>query len=222
MMGKTTPLFTLLLLTLTISSSPLGAQEEPLKVNIIITAVAIGPSRFDGNPWDKSNNTPDTPPTNTTASDSKVDTRPELAIQALLETAPAGRAAPDVVGYVVQAGATRTELAAYAGIPLALASTDNLIPNSYTPRFRTGYSGWPLYAQSRLRIRLWDRDRRVHQHIGMVEINYEHILDALKAGVPTWINVAEQSNNQLLYVQLSVSKAAEHARPRMYGYRFSW
>ena len=194
--------------------------SEPVKVDIEILSALIGPTKVNGSPWDAkfgfggvatgaAGIISDMVAPGSGVLASKV-------VSAVTSAAPKGSASPDVIGYVVQKGTTTRALAPYAGTPLALATRHQKTQDSYTPRFNTSYSSWPIFANTRFQIHLWDADINNDDSIAVVELNREMIIDALDEG-PVWVNVAEQSMNQLLYVQISVSKSHRYSSPKMNG-----
>ncbi|MBR9867549.1 MAG: hypothetical protein GYB20_05740 [Oceanospirillales bacterium] len=56
---------------------------------------------------------------------------------------------------------------------------------------------------------------------GVVEIRKEDIDKAIDAGKPIWINVAEQSMNQILFVQISATSSFPQTRPKIEGSRWN-
>ncbi len=67
--------------------------------------------------------------------------------------------------------------------------------------------GWhhvPVEPNMRLRVNLFDEDLFNDDPIGTAEINYEDIVAALQAGEVYQVNVANQTQNQLLFVGISV------------------
>lgn len=214
-------IITPLLILISFNSS--SETTEPIKVNIEILSALIGPTKVNGTSWD---------------TEAKID-RASVALisemvlpgsgftasnvaSAVSKVAISGSAAPDVVGYIYQKGTTTKQLVKYAGNPIALSTFRNKSQDNYTPRFYAGYSGWPIFHDTRFQIQLWDADILNHDHIAVVELNYSNILEAIEKGEPTWINVAEQSMNQLLYILISVIESDKYTRPKMNGDRFSW
>jgi|TARA_R110002033_G_scaffold165821_1_gene203881 hypothetical protein len=74
--------------------------------------------------------------------------------------------------------------------------------------FNAGYKNWPLYKENRFRISLWDADLFKNDPIATVELTYNDEMNAIKVEKTTWINVAEQGNNQLLFIQISASESS--------------
>ena len=196
-------------------------EEEPAKLDIEFLSALVAPSKVNGNSWDSKATINGAaaavvsemllPGSGTTASS---------VVSAVANSAPKGAAAPDVIGYVVQKGPTTRSLANVAGIPIALALRSQKTQDSYTPRFYAGYQGWPVYPETRFQIQLWDADLINDDQIAVVELSYKQLMSAAEEGKPTWVKVADQSMNQLLYVLVSVSKSLEATMPKMSGYRW--
>lgn len=132
-----------------------------------------------------------------------------------------GIAAPDVVGSVHFHGTTTRALAAVAGTPLALAHRGSYTPDSYLPRFNVAYESWPVYPDSGFTIALWDLDDTNPDVIGTAVISATEIEAAAGSGKVVTLPVAEQTNGQLLGIQVIVQKVAvPGAPPRLHGSRW--
>lgn len=198
------------------------SAEEYKKVEIQFLSALIGPSKVNGKSWDTTN----------AVSSSGMSVISEMilpgsgipvksVISAVNTIAAQGAAAPDIVGYVVQTGPTTRELAPYAGIPLALATPRNKTQDSYTPRFYAGYSGWPIFEDTRFQLQMWDKDLVNNDQVAVIEIGKKEIEEAIKEGKPTWINVSDQSMNQVLFILISASESLSTNRPKMNGGRWN-
>ncbi|MBO6812123.1 MULTISPECIES: hypothetical protein [Marinobacter] len=197
-------------------------SNELVRVNIEFLSALIGPTKVNGNPWDskaKINSTAMGMISDMIAPGSGVAASTVAA--AVAKNAPQGISAPDVIGYVVQRGPTIRNLVNIAGIPMALASNRTKTRDSYTPRFYADYQNWPMFPGTRFQVQLWDMDLADNDQIAVVEITYDEIMRARDEGEPTWINVADQSMNQLLYVLISVSPSIGNTPPKMNGYRWN-
>ena len=182
----------------------------------------IAPGKVGNRPWDSKTSISPTaaavvselmlPGSGATAS---------AVISAVGKTAPQGTAAPDVIGYIVHKGTTTKALAKIAGTPLALALRSNKTQDSYTPRFFASYEGWPVYEGTKFQIQLWDADLFNDDHIAVVELNQAQLLAVADQNEPVWIDVSYQSQNQLLYLLVSVSHSLESTKPKMNGYQWS-
>ncbi|MBC76127.1 MAG: hypothetical protein CME64_08935 [Halobacteriovoraceae bacterium] len=209
--------FGFLILSLLIMPRVANAEyEAPTSYNVSILSVLIGPTKADGKKWDATFNFGKAA-SGALSSLPVSGIIPAPAINALIKGAPSGSAAPEVYGTIKHIGPTTAGLAAIAGTPLALRKRSNVIKNTYTPEFNTEYLAWPMFKDTRFRIKLWDKDIKDDDPIGTVELVEKDIKLAVKIGKPIWIKVNEQSRNQVLFVQISASKALEHAPPKMIG-----
>lgn len=211
----------LFLISTAIASGDIEEPEQPQYVNFTILGAVVGPTKINGATWDatfRANSK-----TSGLLSDFVLPGSGELtssAIQVISQVSKHGTAAPDVIGNVVQTGPTVRTLTNVAGIRMTLADKRRLTKDSYMPEFDTGYSGWPIYKDTRFRIQLWDKDAIRSDNIATVELTYDDIMLAIKRGKPVWINVADQSMKQLLYVEITATKALTNQSPKMEGYRW--
>lgn len=213
-----------LLIFLLIFSYSMQSQggSQPTYLDIEILSALIGPLKVNDRPWDSKSSV--NPSAVALVSEMMLPGSGAAAssvISAVKSAAPHGTAAPDVIGYIVQRGPTIKALVSVAGTPMALALKHQKTQDSYTPRFFANYQGWPVFEGTRFQIQLWDADLLENDQIAVVEINYKHLLDAAEKGKPTWINVADQSLNQLLYILVSVSHSLKSTRPKMNGIRWN-
>lgn len=212
----------LLALSLTLLFQGPSFAVEPLRIDFEILSALIGPTKVNGASWDSPKGID-----NASASLLSEMLMPGsgVAASAVISTvsnvAAKGAAAPDVIGYIRQKSTTTRQLAKIAGTPLALAIRRQKTQDSYTPRFYASYQGWPIYEDARFQIQLWDADVSFDDQIATVELTYDDIQEALEAGKPTWINVADQSLRQLLYVQISVTESHERTPAKMNGYQWT-
>lgn len=118
-------------------------------------------------------------------------------ISFVAEAAGRGIAAPDPQGWA--------EVLSPGALPLRqrlAQSGDNLRPRWSGVR----WSGVPLTPDTRLRIFLEDADPiGANDVIGTIEVGYDDLVEALDAQKLWQVAVADQSNDQLLYVGISVS-----------------
>lgn len=211
-----------LVLTTGFQNKASAESNELVRVDVEFLSALIGPTKVNGNPWDSSakiNSTAMGLISDMIAPGSGVAASTVAA--AVAQNAPKGVSAPDVIGYVVQKGPTVRDLVNIAGIAMTLAPNQTETRDSYTPRFYAGYQSWPMFPRTRFQVQLWDKDLADHDQIAVVEITYDQIMRAKEKGEPTWVNVADQSMNQLLYVLISVSPSIVNAPPKMNGYRWN-
>lgn len=193
-------------------------RQKPTYYNIEILSALIGPTKVNGRPWDPKSSAN----TETLAAIVSEMMLPgsgvsaASVVSAVSTMAPNGSPAPDIYGYIVQNGPTTKSLVKVAGKVQALLLRRDKSKNSYTPRLYGGYKGWPVYEDTRFRIQLWDADFDKDDHVAVVELNVSHLREAAEKGEPLWINVSEQSMNQLLYVLISVIEiTGKRPKPKM-------
>ena len=105
-------------------------------------------------------------------------------------------------------------------MPIALATKKKKSQDSYTPDFNTEYLSWPIYENTRFRIKLFDADLFRNDPIGTIEITSQDIVNAIKEKKPLWINVSQQSVKQLLYIQISASTVIGKPEPYLNGLKW--
>jgi hypothetical protein len=192
--------------------------NEPIYVDFKVLGAVVGMSKIDGSPWDTTKKV-DKQAVNTInsmASLSGAGVATDVTIK-LGELALKGAAAPDVIGYIQQTGPIINNIPHTA---LMLANSRTRTKDSYTPLFSTGYTGWPILTNTRFQIVLIDKDFMENDPIATVEITYEDIQNAIKEGKAIWINVAKQSMNQLLFIQITANLSQDNVRPAFIGYRW--
>jgi hypothetical protein len=189
------------------------AKEEPIKVNISILSAVIGPSKVGDQKWDTGFGSLKglAPLASLVVPFSGMITT--SVVSGLIGKAPQGNSAPDVFGTAQFIGNIDMDPSSSLLKPLDLATFKTLTKNSYTPGLKGEYKSWPMYKDTRLRIELKDKDFAEHDLIGKVEITRSDVELAIKTGKPIYINVAEQSQNQLLFIQISASMATGDRYP---------
>ena len=83
----------------------------------------------------------------------------------------------------------------------------NNFEDTYTPIWPSPTPGWsqvPLISDLRFRFNLFDEDLVNDDPIGVAEVNYADVVAALKDGHIFQVELAAQTNNQLLFVAMSV------------------
>lgn len=132
-----------------------------------------------------------------------------------------GFAAPDVVGFVEYGGTTSRALAPVAATRMALAYNRAHTPDSYTPRFNVSYENWPVYEDASFTITVWDMDDRNNDFIGTAVVRASDIESAAESGKVVTVPVADQTNNQLIGVQITARRVTTAgAAPRLNGVRW--
>lgn len=192
------------------------ADEEPTYYNISIMGAVIGPTKIGNQKWDTGfGSLKGIVPLATIALPGILPLSSSL-ISKIIEKAPTGTSAPDVFGNVQMVGPTTKDALKVLKKPIQLATKQNLTKNSYTPSLFAEYQSWPIYKNTRIRIELWDKDISENDLIGKVELNSKDLDKATKEEKPVYIKVADQSQNQLLYIQISVTKSTTKT-PRYSG-----
>ena len=91
---------------------------------------------------------------------------------------------------------------------IVLADKTNNWEDTFTPTFLNGNGGWtgvPFTEQTRIRVTLEDLDLQNDDPIGTAIINYGDLVEAWAENTKFWINVATQTQNQLLFLGVVVS-----------------
>jgi len=195
------------------------AARGPLIANISILGAVIGPSKWNGDPWDGAGKR------NPKAFKAigKIVNAGNASVPAVIKKveklAPTGRA-PDVFGYVTTYGPTTTALSDTAATRFTLATKHSARRNTYHPRFNVSYDGWPVYKHTQFRIVLWDADRSRNEAIGVVNISYADVKNAVAAGKPIWVNVYKRSQGQIICIQIKASKAPPNAVAKVDGDKY--
>lgn len=183
------------------STYPPGARyealpdAEPQLVRVSILGALIAPGKADGRTWDGP-----------------------------------GRVDPDAMNRVVSSLARRNPYAAAAGVVASLSMDALAKPDPYgyaqlfapnavsevqlplryrdtfTPSWSDAeFSDVPLRNGVRIRVTLIDKDLAADDFIGTVELTRDDLRAALRAGNVYPVQVAAQSANQLLFVNISVA-----------------
>lgn len=206
-------LFLLLLMFISFSTY---AEEEPIYYNISIMGAVVGPTKIGNQKWDSGFGTlKGIVPLASIALPGILPLSSNL-ISNILDKAPTGASAPDVFGFVQIVGPTTNDALKVLSKPIQLATQQSLTKNSYTPSLFAEYQSWPIFKDTRIRIELWDKDLAENDLIGKVELNVKDLDLAIKEEKPVYIKVADQSQNQLLYIQISVTKSTSKI-PRYSG-----
>jgi len=195
----------------TLPASATAAQKQapprPKWVNIHLLSALIGPSKVHGSRWDgpgSASTTGVSLPRSTTLSAS--------IIREVVNQAASGYAAPDVIGFVQEISADSD-----SNVQIALATRRHKVANSYTPRFKVDYLHWPIGPNTRFYIELWDSDLYQNDPIGSIELTYKDLQTALTANTAVWINVGEQSLDQLMAIKIAVTRASGSQRQKIHG-----
>lgn len=168
---------------------------EPATVRVAILSALIGPSKADGHTWDGPGHV--SPETSRKVVGALAAANPYAAAAAVLAGLSMGALEkPDPYGYaelIVAGRSARLEL------PMTFRDT-------FTPQWAGAeFAGVPLRDNARIRVTLIDKDLEDDDPIGTVELAAEDLRAALHSGHVYPVQVADQSQNQLLFVSVSVS-----------------
>ena len=199
----------------------LNANEEIKYIDLTILGAVIAPTKIDKTTWDRGVIKIDNASSNLISEMITTGIPVSSIMNTIGNSAAKGTAAPDVIGYIQLLGKTLKSVSNIAWTPIALATKNYAITkNSYTPMFNAGYKNWPLYKDNRFRIVLLDADMfDSDDAIGTIELTYDDVMNAIKIGKTTWINVSEQGSNQLLFIQISASESSSK-KSFIDGYRY--
>jgi len=173
------------------------------RVNVSIVSATIGPCKADGKKWDGIGNAP----AGAAAQIAKLllDDNPYTGIaQALAGITMASTDKPDPYGFVEVAvdGEFKPNL------KRNLYPDGKIVKDTFTPQFPTNeWRAIPLDRGTRFRVTLIDKDIAQDDPIGTVEINDRDLRAALEAEKVYQVKVADQSQNQVLFIGLSVREA---------------
>lgn len=176
-----------------------GAPQAPQRtlpafVNIEFRSALVGPSKFGGAAWDGLDELEDSAQKELGQALAAVDpyaavlsyfTNP--ALMALERPEPFGHVRAAVNGVVVQQ------------IELPLMQRDTLTPLWSKMRLIRV----PLVVDTRLEVELYDKDLVNDDAMGAATITASDIATALRVGTVHHVRVAEQTNNQVLFIDIS-------------------
>jgi len=176
-----------------------GGQCVPDSVTIVVLDAVIGPGKADGGLWDGWGNVP-------------VDVAAELAavvdagitsqiLNFVTSVAMQTLEKPDPNGYI-----QLNEGWGY-GEKVWLASDTTNTEDTFTPVWPDGGKGWgdvPFTEEVKVKIALFDEDVANDDDIGVAVMNYDDFLEAWAAKEKFYVNVADQTQNQLLLVGIEV------------------
>lgn len=202
--------------------------DAPEYVTIRFVGAQIGPGKAGGSNWDGTGNIPPEAAeamlaVATQGASLSAGGNAGTASSVALNAAIQGTAAPDVIGSVRVVGPTRSDLTKTAGTPMALASSGKKVEDSYTPTFtyQMEYQNWPVYADTRFELSLWDADLSNNDPIGVVQLTRVNIDAALAKGTILEVPVGDQSSGQVVSVKISVMHGSSGVKDaKMNGYTY--
>jgi hypothetical protein len=181
--------------------SQLEPRKLPEKVSIAIVNATVGPVKFGNKSWDCCAKVPADMGVRV-AKLLLATVAPQEELAALV-AAPflAGEAAPDPFGWAdVAINGEYVPRLRHSFFPPGQCKR-----NTFTPIFPSfEWRDIPLDAGTRIKVTLFDKDLVKNDDIGVAEINHADLVAALRAQKIYQVKVAEQTQNQLLFVGISV------------------
>jgi hypothetical protein len=175
----------------------------PKTISIELVGALIGPGKIDGTQWDLTDQVP--PEILDALADAYgypgmgkvLEVVQSAAYQALSKPDPFGVANlnPDGVGFDSK-------------LNVNLADEATNTEDTFTPLWPMPFPGWQrlqVEPGMEVRVTLYDEDLALNDDIGTATITYDDILEAWTAGDSHWIRVEDQTNEQLIAVQIQVS-----------------
>jgi hypothetical protein len=168
----------------------------------------IGPSKSNGAEWDG----PGSIPTAVVDGLATVAGQPEVGplLDFMQQSAIKSLSAPDPYGIAELdpdgSGFDPT-------LTITLATPDNNMKDAFQTSWPLPVPGWrsvPFGPGLKVRVTLKDDDLVNPDDIGTATINYEALVKAWTAQDSHWVRVDDQTNRQLLSVQVQVSGVADH------------
>jgi hypothetical protein len=177
------------------------AAQEPVTVTVIFEGAVIGLGKVDHDPWDFDLGGAVPEAAWTELAKALTNSNPYGAVlglfaQPLLQPV----AKPDPYGMVtVEGQGVRSESQWLAELGYEMKDT-------FRPAFpqRPRWTGVPLDRDIRFTVQLLDEDLLEHDNIGTATINMDDVKAALAAKQVFHVNVAGQTDNQLLFFDISV------------------
>jgi hypothetical protein len=181
------------------ATSPDLGTTPPATVSIQVIGATVGLAEANGNYWDGFGTVDPSVIAQQTAALAS-NTPYESVVAVISANAAGGTGPPDPYG---------TATLYYSGAwtqMITLVAAGNEQMNTYFPLF-PGPPGWqqvPLAPDLKFSVHLLDEDVIGSEEIGTVEIGLPAIMDALAAGTTWEVFTGDQSQNQLLFVAITV------------------
>jgi len=196
--------------------------DLPKTVSVEVLSALIGPSKVDGSKWDGIGHVkPEV--------QQQVQRIAAQKVVALAGLAVGVAAAPYTAAVSLMSGIGTSFLSKedkpdpYGTVEVAVdneyqpAMKRDLYPrggfekDTFMPSFPDGaFQRIPLKKGTRFRVTLWDKDLTKSDFIGKAEITYDDLVAALNAGKIYQVMVADQTQNQLLFIGIAVRPAKEN------------
>ena len=180
-----------------------SCQALPSLVTVLLNGAVLGPCKYDNTPWDGT-----------------CSIGPEVAkglVSALADVSPYTAVLSYLSGPVVSTAITATckpdpfgTAMIFAGgsweleQPIVEESDTFVSGTKTTSGAPLGWVDIPFSTSLRVRVSLSDSDVLLDDTVGTAEIGYADLLEALAVGKTVPIGVADQTSNQLLFVDISV------------------
>jgi hypothetical protein len=173
------------------------SAELPAFVNVEVRQALLGPSKVGGNAWDGLGRLDSSGQSLVLQALGKGDPIAELAV-VFANPALAALEKPDPAGSV----------RCMSGPAEIQRLTLPKVKDTFTPIW-TGAAmpRVPLAPTTRLEVDLWDKDLAVDDPMGASTITHADLVSALREGIVHRVRVAEQTSNQVLFVDVSVTAA---------------
>lgn len=181
-------------------SEEAGSEESSQRVVVTIEGAMIGPTKAGGDSWDFDGAGLD------------ANSKAQLA-KALIGSNPYAEAAAILSGPIVQTvskpdpyGKATLEGAGLEGMERVLAAKEEAVQDTFTPIWphRAEWTGVRLNRDVRIRLELKDDDLFEDDPIGVAILNTDHLRAALEAKTVYHVEVADQTQNQILFVDIAV------------------
>jgi hypothetical protein len=171
--------------------------QLPRFVNVEMRQALLGPSKVGGNAWDGLGRLDDNGRSLVVTALGKADPVAELAV-VFANPALAALEKPDPGGSVrCMSGPVELQR---LELPKVQDTFTPIWSGAVLPRV-------PLAPATRLEVDLWDQDLAVDDPMGTSTITYAELVSALREGTVHHVRVAEQTNHQVLFVDVSVTGA---------------
>ncbi|HEY0463115.1 MAG TPA: C2 domain-containing protein [Polyangiaceae bacterium] len=164
-------------------------------MNVEFRQALIAPTKYDGRPWDGLGSVD--PTSARLVAQALGASNPYAAVLGVLANpALAALEKPEPFGQVrvFSSGMVTTVL------PLEIAARDTTTP-IWKPTVAVHV---PLSPSSRIEVELWDKDISEHDPMGAGTVTYQDLVAALQAGTLYHVRLAEQTQNQVLFFDVSV------------------
>lgn len=198
------------------AAEPAPAPSEPMvaptlsgPVDIEVVGLQVGISKVGGMSWDGSE-TVDRQDAREIRELAAADSANAGQVAELIaKRGPKGRLAPNPLGFIELRGPSiPPEL---VGRRLPFERRGRFAKDAYSPRFGQshGYSGLTLADGDGLQITVRDMEFRDAEMVGVAELSYTDLARAFQAGGVVPIYVGDQTDDQLLYVLVTVRPSAQ-------------